>query len=207
MDTSELAASRCSGSPHAEEPSERFPTTPNVFQRVLAGGDDAFIVKFTSTGKLIYSSYLGGSGEDVAISVVLDRDTNAYVTGFSEPARRFPVTPGAFQQTPAGNGDAFVAKIVALCALSSVNRAVTICSPDNGSTVTSPVRIIAGTTDVTPVKLTQIYLDGKKIFEQPLSAINVTLPIAGGSHRLTVQGLDTAKVFFKKSTSINISPH
>ena len=119
----------------------------------------------------------------------------------------FPVTPGAFQQKSRGGADAFVAKIVALCALSTVNRTVTICSPGNGSTVASPVRIIAGTTDVTPVKLTQIYLDGKKIYETPLSAINVNLPIAGGTHRLTVQGLDTAGVFFKKPISVNVSPH
>jgi hypothetical protein len=72
--------------------------------------------------------------------------------------------------------------------------------------VASPVRIIAGTTDVTPVKLTQVYLDGKKIYETALSAINVGLPIPAGTHRLTVQGLDTASVFFKKSISINVSP-
>jgi hypothetical protein len=100
-----------------------------------------------------------------------------------------------------------VAKVVALCALSPVNRSVTICTPSSGSTVKSPVNIVAGTTDVTPVKLTQVYLDGQKIYETPLSAINVNLPIAGGTHRLTVQGLDTASVFFKKSISINVSPH
>ncbi len=139
-------------------------------------------------------------------AVALDRDTNAYVTGTALAG--FPVTPGAFQQKlGGGDSDAFVAKVVSLCALSTVNRTVTICSPGNGSTVASPVRIIAGTTDVTPVKLTQVYLDGKKIFEAPLSAINVALPIAGGTHRLTVQGLDTASVFFKKSISVNVSPH
>ncbi|MGB9123771.1 MAG: Ig-like domain-containing protein, partial [Candidatus Angelobacter sp.] len=143
----------------------------------------------------------------------LDTDTNAYLTGiadFQSPnaVSNFPVTPGAFQQKFGGGaGDAFVAKVVSLCALSTVNRTVTICSPGNGSTVASPVRIIAGTTDVTPVKLTQVYLDGKKIYEAPLSAINVGLPIAAGTHRLTVQGLDTAGVFFKKPISINVSPH
>jgi hypothetical protein len=35
----------------------------------------------------------------------------------------------------------------------------------------------------------------------------VALPISAGTHRLTVQGLDTASVFFKKSISINVSPH
>jgi hypothetical protein len=138
--------------------------------------------------------------------VALDRDTNAYLAGGGAQGG-FPVTPGAFQQKSSGGEDAFVAKVVALCALSTVNRTVTICSPGDGSTVKSPVNIVAGTTDVTPVKLTQIYLDGKKIYETPLSSINVSLPIDGGTHRLTVQGLDTASVFFKKSISVNVSPH
>ena len=195
--------------------STTFPTTQTAFQRIIGGlgNDDVFITKFDATGKLIYSSYLGGSGDEFLPAVAVDPSTNAYVTGTANfgrtnPSHLFPVTPGAFQQTPKGNGNnAFVVKVVSLCALSTTNRSVTICSPSSGSTVASPVRIIAGTTDVTPVKLTQIYLDGKKIFEQPLSAINVALPIAGGTHRLTVQGLDTAKVFFKKSISINVSPH
>ncbi|MBZ5507714.1 MAG: SBBP repeat-containing protein [Acidobacteriia bacterium] len=187
--------------------SRSFPTTQTAFQRVFSGTTtDGFITKFNPAGGLVYSSYLGTAGD---LRVALDRDTNAYVAGTVGPS--FLVTPSAFQQQFGGGErdakDAFVAKVVSLCALSTVNRSVTICSPGNGSTVASPVRIIAGTTDVTPVKLTQVYLDGKKIYETPLSAINVGLPIAGGTHRLTVQGLDTANVFFKKAISINVSPH
>ncbi len=66
------------------------------------------------------------------------------------------------------------------------------------------MNIVAGTTDATPVKLTQIYLDGKKIFEIRQSAINLNLPIATGTHRLTVQALDTANVFFKSTVNITV---
>ncbi|HET8891595.1 MAG TPA: SBBP repeat-containing protein, partial [Candidatus Angelobacter sp.] len=179
-----------------------FPTTQNAFERILGG---IFITKFTPTGQLMYSSFLGG-GFGIP-RVALDSSTNAYLTGTTGYQDSIPATPGAFQVERGAELDGFVAKVVSLCALSTVNRSVTICSPASGSTVASPVRIIAGTTDVTPVKLTQVYLDGKKIYEAPLSAINVGLPIAGGTHRLTVQGLDTANVFFKKSISVNVSPH
>jgi len=194
------------------EPGSTFPITQNAFQRVQGPqlfdnppGGSIFITKFSSTGQLIYSSYFGGGLEHSRVA--LDRSTNAYLTGLVSFGGLIPATPGAFQEQRGAEEDAFVAKVVSLCALSTVNRTVTICSPGNGSTVKSPVNIVAGTTDVTPVKLTQVYLDGKKIFEAPLSAINVALPIAGGSHRLTVQGLDTANVFFKKSISVNVSPH
>ena len=141
---------------------------------MFTGELDNFLTKLDPAGKIIYSSYLGMATFFQPPAVALDRDTNAYVTGTALAG--FPVTPGAFQQKNNGESDAFVAKVVALCALSTVNRTVTICSPGNGSTVKSPVRIIAGTTDVTPVKLTQVYLDGKKIYETALSAINVTFP-------------------------------
>ena len=184
---------------------KNFPTTQTAFQRLSRGQLGGFVTRFDPAGKLIYSSYLGGHAAESLPALALDRDSNAYVTGQADTT--FPVTPGAFQQTLKGGGDAFLAKVVSLCALSAVNRTVTICSPGNGSTVKSPVNIVAGTTDVTPVQLTQIYLDGKKIYETPLSAINVNLPIAGGTHRLTVQGLDTASVFFKKTISVTVSPH
>jgi hypothetical protein len=194
------------------EPGPNFPITQNAFQRVQGPqglgngpGGSIFITKFSSTGQLIYSSYFGGGLNSPRVA--LDRSTNAYLTGLVSFGGTVPATPGAFQEQRGAEEDAFVAKVVALCALSTVNRSVTICSPSSGSTVASPVRIIAGTTDVIPVTLTQVYLDGKKIYETGLSAINVALPIAAGTHRLTVQGLDTANVFFKKSISVNVSPH
>jgi len=191
-----------------------FQTTQNAFQRVLPpiefeGGTataSIFITKLTSAGQLSYSSYLGG---DVGSPrVALDKSANAYLTGIVgfPPFGTIPVTPGAFQTERIAELDAFVAKVVPLCALSSVNRSVTICAPANGATVKSPVNVVAGTTDVTPVKLTQVYLDGKKIFEARLSAINVNLPMAKGTHRLTVQAFDTNNVIFKKTVNITVGP-
>lgn len=187
-----------------------FPITQNAFQRVLGGARDAFVTKFSPTGKLIFSSFLGGNEEEDFPAVALDADTNAYITGeiiveFGSSPVTFPVMPGALQRRFGGGGsDAFVAKVVPLCALNTMNRTVTICAPSSGSTAKSPVRVIAGSTDANPVKLTQVYLDGKKIFEARLSAINVSLSMPAGMHRLTVQAIDTANVIFKKSITLKV---
>jgi hypothetical protein len=97
-----------------------------------------------------------------------------------------------------------VAKVIPLCALGTVNPSATVCSPANGTTVSSPVRIIAGTTDSTPVKLLQIYVDGKKKYEAALSALFVSLPLPAGSHRITAQGFDTSNRIFKKSVTVTV---
>jgi hypothetical protein len=58
---------------------------------------------------LLYSTYLGGAGNDGGADVAVDGLGNAYVTGYTESAD-FP-TSGAFQATAQGNRDAFVSKL------------------------------------------------------------------------------------------------
>jgi hypothetical protein len=58
---------------------------------------------------LVYSTYLGGSGDDAALGIAVDGSGNAYVTGTTF-SRDFPTTAGAFQ-TAGGFEDAFVAKL------------------------------------------------------------------------------------------------
>jgi hypothetical protein len=88
--------------------------------------------------------------------------------------------------------------------LSTANPSTTICSPAAGGTVSSPVTIIAGSTDSTPVKLLQIYVDGKKAYEAALTAVYVSLPISAGTHRITAQAVDTKNVVFKKSINVTV---
>ncbi len=93
--------------------SANFPTTPNAFQARFGGGFwDAFVAKVKADGSaLVYSTYLGGSGDDWGLGIALDSSGNAYLTGVSSSAN-FPVTSGAFQRLPGGgDSDAFVTKL------------------------------------------------------------------------------------------------
>jgi len=88
-----------------------FPTTTGAFRTTYGGGGDAFVTKLNPTGTaLIYSTYLGGTGEDSSQGIALDTAGDAYVTGwtFSDD---FPTTTGAFRTTYGGNLDAFVTKL------------------------------------------------------------------------------------------------
>jgi len=98
-----------------------FPTTPGAFQRVLKAQvipefphdihqSNAFVTKFSADGRsLVFSTYLGGTADDVATAIALDPDGRACVTGGASSAD-FPVTSGAFQKTRHGSSDAFVTK-------------------------------------------------------------------------------------------------
>src|SRR6266576_676561 len=89
--------------------STNFPTTPLAFQTTAGSPGDAFVTKLDSTGSaLIYSTYLGGSGNnDQGLSIAVDSAGDAYVTGFTD-SLNFP-TMNAFQPSLGGGLlDAFV---------------------------------------------------------------------------------------------------
>ncbi|HEU5400350.1 MAG TPA: alkaline phosphatase family protein [Terriglobales bacterium] len=94
----------------------------------------------------------------------------------------------------------------AQCTLNTASPSVTICSPTNGATVSSPVNIVAGTTDKTStVKYLQIYIDGSKKYQVSAGQLNTSLAMSTGSHRLTVQAIDAAGTIFKTTIYITVS--
>jgi hypothetical protein len=75
-----------------------FPITQGAFQSTFQGGSsDAILAELNSSGSsLIYSSYLGSSGDDSAAGVAVDATGDAYITGNTN-SMSFPVTSFAFQ--------------------------------------------------------------------------------------------------------------
>ena len=88
-----------------------FLTTLGAFQNIAGGGRDSFVTKLNAAGSaLVYSTYLGGSGYDLANRIAVDSSGDAYVTGETTSAD-FPTTTGAFQTALTGNEGAFVTKL------------------------------------------------------------------------------------------------
>jgi hypothetical protein len=86
------------------------------------------------------------------------------------------------------------------------NRTVNICSPANGSTVSSPVHIAAGLRSDSGVTAAQIYVDGTVKWQGPAGTTKVdqNLAMAAGSHRITVKGWDSTGSF---SNAVTITVH
>jgi len=89
-----------------------FPTTVGVYDTSYNGGPfDAFVTKFNPAGSgIVYSTYLGGSYQDVGGGIEIDGSGNAHVAGQTESSD-FPTTAGAFDTSFNGPHDAFVAKL------------------------------------------------------------------------------------------------
>jgi hypothetical protein len=93
-----------------------FPVTPGAFDTTYENGD-AIVSKLDATaGRLLWSTYLGGSGAECQFGCALEVDAAGavYVTG-STGSADFPTTPGALDATFNGTQesfpDVFVAKL------------------------------------------------------------------------------------------------
>ncbi len=116
--------------------SYQFPVTSGAYQPRLAGvgGEplksccnlplldpgDAFVTKLNPTGsQLIFSTYVGGTLDDVALAIAVDATNNVYIGGYTI-STNFPTTTGAYQRTFGGSeqqneffifGDGFITKL------------------------------------------------------------------------------------------------
>ncbi len=80
-----------------------YPTTTGAYDNSFNQGEcDVAITKFNASGSTqIFSTYLGGNGEEMPHSMIADSDNNIIVMG-TTGSLNFPTTTGAFQATHAG---------------------------------------------------------------------------------------------------------
>jgi uncharacterized repeat protein (TIGR01451 family) len=102
--------------------SSDFPVTPGAFDPAWGGNlvPDAFFARISSTGQLLYATYLGGTDADVALSIALGPGDVAYIYGNTSSdavTEQAPVTSNAYDQVMDGESDAFVARFTAAGAL------------------------------------------------------------------------------------------
>jgi hypothetical protein len=91
--------------------SKDFPIR-NAFQPVQGGPEDAFVAEYNPSGNRLWSTYLGGSGQEQGNGIAVDASGNVYVTGLTT-SRDFPTTADALQPKLAGTQNAFVVKLTA----------------------------------------------------------------------------------------------
>ena len=85
-------------------------TSVGCIQPSLDALKDCYIIKLDSLGNRIFSSYLGGVGQDDAFGIATDASGNLYLSAETS-SPNFTTTLSAYQPTLAGLSDMFFAKI------------------------------------------------------------------------------------------------
>ncbi|HHG85888.1 MAG TPA: PKD domain-containing protein, partial [Bacteroidetes bacterium] len=101
--------------------SSDYPITTGAYQTLLAGGSDIVVTKFSGSGTLARSTYIGGSGndglnihtsffqnslyfnygDDARGEIMLDNQANVYIASCTQ-SNNFPVTSGVLQSSFGG---------------------------------------------------------------------------------------------------------
>jgi len=105
-----------------------FPMSPCTYDSTFNGGFDAFIVKLNpGATQLLFSTYIGGTGNDLGYCITVANDT-VYVAGETQSSS-FPVSAGAFDNSHNGGRDIFVLAIAPSTqnVLASFNAVTNVC--------------------------------------------------------------------------------
>lgn len=91
-----------------------YPITNNAFAKVFSGGsNDGFVTKLDNSGKIVYSTLIGGNGDEYVRGITVDFNGSAYVTGeTNSPKKTFPTTPFVIMnENKSSYYDCFVSKL------------------------------------------------------------------------------------------------
>ncbi len=80
-----------------------LPVSPGAYQSTLKGAQNGFVAKFSNDGKLLASSYVGGSSQDYFLGVRVNPQGNPWVIG-SWSSNDFPFSAGPQPTPPYGMG-------------------------------------------------------------------------------------------------------
>ncbi|MHC4672512.1 MAG: DUF7948 domain-containing protein [Planctomycetota bacterium] len=99
-----------------------FPTTPGSFDTTFNGGyfqgsvhapTDAFVVKLSADAtQLLYSTYIGGNGNDNGRSIHLLPSGHLLIGGGNTTSTDLPTTAGVLKPNRGGGKDSWVAKVI-----------------------------------------------------------------------------------------------
>ncbi|MCL4298436.1 MAG: SBBP repeat-containing protein [Anaerolineae bacterium] len=88
-----------------------FPTTAGAYDTTFNGATDLIAFKLNATGStLLYSTYLGGSGDDTVSDMKVDDSGSLYLFG-NTPSSNFPTTSGAYDRALNSSYGAFLTKL------------------------------------------------------------------------------------------------
>jgi hypothetical protein len=97
--------------PYAYDDFNDFPVTAGAVQTMSGGGYEAFAVKFSPAGSILYSTYIGGNSADYGGDIAVSSTGAVYIMGNTSSVN-FPTSSWAFQPFfRGGTWDAFVVQL------------------------------------------------------------------------------------------------
>ncbi len=141
-----------------------FTTTNDALNKSHIGGNDVFFLKCNPTGThIIYSTYIGGVNNDLALGMDLDLVGQVYITGYTM-STDFPTSMGAVNSSYNGGNDIFVVKFTtsSMININSLSLLVNSLPTDTIYSKLCPYTFRVSVTDtanITDLKTVKLILD------------------------------------------------
>jgi hypothetical protein len=108
----------------------------------------------------------------------------------------YTVTPTSITAAPGSpytiaSANALVVVPTSSCT-APTSAGVHICAPASGSSVSSPVHVMATATVTGTIASTQLWVDGAKKYSTASDSLNTSVSLASGTHRFAVLATNTA---------------
>ncbi len=171
--------------------------TQAAFQQTNGGGEDAFVLKLNPGGTgMVYSTYVGGTGNDGGGDIVVDQNGHAHIGGGGDSSN-FP-TVGAYQSTNNGGVDGFVIK-----------------TDNNGNLIVSVASILTFALSSTTCDLGHFSLTQTKFCTFTIDAATnagngyaisyaATTTLTSGANTITAMGTQTGSVLGSEQFGFNL---
>lgn len=88
-----------------------FDPNTGIYPLVAAGSIDIFIQKLDAAGNLLWVKNMGGTEQDLGLSLVIDHSGNVFTTGYFQETVDFDPNPGTKLLTAMGVKDIFLQKL------------------------------------------------------------------------------------------------
>jgi acid phosphatase len=158
----------------------------------------------------VLASAVSGNSSYPVVGMRLYVDSTLVYTVYSASMNTSQtLTPGAHTLTVLA-GDASgksYYKSINITVATATTGSVTITSPANGATVSSPTQFVASATANSGRTITamQIYVDNVSVYSTSAASINTSLSLASGAHSVVIQAWDSAGTTYKTARNITVS--
>ncbi|MBV8208376.1 MAG: hypothetical protein JO041_16445 [Acidobacteria bacterium] len=153
----------------------------------------------------VVASANGGSSPATAMRIYVD---NASVYTVQQPSLNTTLTmsPGKHYMSVVGWNSAGLGFSSSLY-VNVASAGVSISSPGNGASVTSPVNFVASATATAGNTITamRIYVDSASVYLTSNASLNTNISMGSGTHNVTVQAWDNAGAVYKTPMSVTVS--
>ena len=116
-------------------------------------------------------------------------------------------TPGTYtvQATVTDNGGLTSSSSATVTVQAPIPYVVSVASPLNGSTVSSPVHFVAAATSPFPVTGMKVYVDSVSVYTTTAASFDTYVSLAPGTHAVTVKAWNTTGAIASQKLNITVA--